>query len=81
MPGTKPGKLEQRMQSLHKRRAGRKENREPTSVAYVHDGRTCVGHVIGKGPAGFEAFDREDKSLGLFKTQAEAAAALPGGEP
>ena len=69
------------MRSLHNRRAGRKENREPSSFAYVHDGRTCVGHVIGRGPTGFEAFDREDKSLGLFKTQAEAARALPGSEP
>ena len=71
------------MHSLHKRRAGRNENRElkPTSFAYVHDGRTCVGHIIGRGPAGYGGFDRDDRSVGLFKTVREAAAALPGDSP
>jgi hypothetical protein len=58
-----------------------KRKSEPTSLAYVHDGRECVGHILGRGPAGYEAFDRDDRSLGLFKTQREAAAVLPRGGP
>jgi hypothetical protein len=43
---------------------------------YVYDGRQCLGHVVNRGVAGFEAFDRDDRSAGIFPTQAEAAAAL-----
>jgi hypothetical protein len=43
---------------------------------YVYDGRTCRGHVINRGPQGFEAFDHDDRSVGVFSTQREAAAAL-----
>jgi len=46
------------------------------SLAYVYDGRQCLGHVLGRGPKGFEAFDREDKSVGLFPTAKQAANAL-----
>jgi hypothetical protein len=49
------------------------------SIAYVCDGRQCLGHILFRGKLGFEAFDRDDKSVGIFKTQAEAARALPGG--
>jgi hypothetical protein len=42
-------------------------------MAYVYDGRACVGFVLARGRAGFEAFDREQVSLGVFKTAAAAA--------
>jgi hypothetical protein len=45
-------------------------------LAYVYDGQQCLGHVLGRGKSGFEAFDRDDKSLGLFETQRQAANAL-----
>ena len=45
-------------------------------VAY--DGRACLGHVLGRGKAGFEAFDGDDRSLGIFPSQCEAAAAIMG---
>ncbi len=45
-------------------------------MVFVYDGRQCLGHVIARGVAGFEAFDAADKSLGLFGSQREAAAAL-----
>src|SRR5262249_32636795 len=35
-----------------------------SALAYVYDGRQCLDHVLGRGPKGFEAFDRDDKSLG-----------------
>jgi hypothetical protein len=43
---------------------------------YVSDGRTAIGHIIPRGPRGYEAFDRSDTSLGTFKTQADAANAV-----
>jgi hypothetical protein len=48
-----------------------------TPLAYVYDGRQCLGHVLARGRLGYELFDRDEKSLGIFKTQAEAARALP----
>jgi hypothetical protein len=45
-------------------------------LAYVYDGREAVGHVLVRGRAGFEGFDRQERSLGLFKTAAEAANAV-----
>ena len=48
----------------------------PASLAYVYDGRQCLGHVLARGKLGHEAFDRDDKSLGVFETQRQAANAL-----
>jgi hypothetical protein len=45
-------------------------------LAYVYDGRQCLGHVLSRGPKGFEAFDRDDKSVGIFPTAKQAAGAL-----
>jgi hypothetical protein len=45
-------------------------------LAFVYDGRQCLGHVLSRGPKGFEAFDRDDRSRGLFETQRQAANAL-----
>jgi hypothetical protein len=42
-------------------------------LSYVYDGRRCLGHIIARGKTGFEAFDSDDKSLGLFASQREAA--------
>ena len=50
---------------------------EPPMVA-VYDGRACLGHVLGHGKAGFEAFNADDQSLGIFPSQREAAAAIMG---
>ncbi len=53
----------------------------PGRLVYVYDGRTCLGHIISRGIAGFEAFDVDDRSIGIFATQAAAAAALKGVRP
>ena len=50
---------------------------EPPLVA-VYDGRACLGHVLGRGKAEFEAFDADNRSLGIFPSQCEAAAAIRG---
>jgi hypothetical protein len=46
-----------------------------SSLSYVYDGRRCIGHVIGRGNTGFEAFNTDDKSLGLFPSMKDAATA------
>jgi hypothetical protein len=50
----------------------------PSPMHYVYDGRECVGFVLAlaRGRAGYEALDREQRSLGLFKTAAKAANAV-----
>jgi hypothetical protein len=45
-------------------------------IPIVVDG-VCLGHLIGSR-SGFEAFDREDRSLGTFPIAKEAAAAVVG---
>jgi hypothetical protein len=35
-----------------------------------------VGFVFARGKTGYEAFNRDERSVGVFKTQREAAAAL-----
>jgi hypothetical protein len=45
-------------------------------LAYVYDGRECRGFVLSRGRAGFEAFDREERSLGLYPAAPAAANAV-----
>jgi hypothetical protein len=47
-----------------------------SALTYVTDGREAIGFVLKRGRSGFEAFSREKKSLGLFKTAPEAAKAV-----
>jgi hypothetical protein len=42
----------------------------------VYDGQTCIGHFISRGRQGIEAFDAEERSLGLFATRREAFRAV-----
>jgi hypothetical protein len=42
----------------------------------VMAGNECVGFVLARGVAGFEAFDRDAHPIGLFPTADEAAAAI-----
>ena len=42
----------------------------------VYDGQTCIGFVFSRGKLGFEAFDSDEKSIGLFPTQRAAAASV-----
>jgi hypothetical protein len=45
-------------------------------VFVVHNGQQCIGFVIARACQGHEAFDRQERSLGLFKTAAQAANAV-----
>jgi hypothetical protein len=42
----------------------------------IYSGRQCVGFVLKRGHTGYEAFDSDEQSLGVFKTPSEAAAAV-----
>jgi hypothetical protein len=48
----------------------------PASMLSVYNGRDCVGFVLARGCAGFEAFDRDERGLGVFKTAPDAANAV-----
>jgi hypothetical protein len=51
-----------------------------SSMSYVTDGREAIGFVLARGRAGYEALDREQRSLGLSKTAAAAASTRSSGE-
>jgi hypothetical protein len=42
----------------------------------LYSGRDCAGFILSRGPKGFEAFTVEEKSLGLFPNQRDAADAV-----
>jgi hypothetical protein len=42
----------------------------------VYDGQVCLGFLLPRGKAGVEAFDADDRFLGVFLTQKEAADAI-----
>jgi hypothetical protein len=52
-----------------------------TPLVSVYDGRNLVGFILARGKLGFELFDHNEQSLGLFPSQREAAAALDGARP
>jgi hypothetical protein len=47
-----------------------------TGMISIYSGRECLGHVIARGKSGFQAFDVDDRSLGMFRTRAEAVVAV-----
>ena len=47
-----------------------------SAMLSVYDGQRCLGHIVKRGKRGFEAFDLDDKSLGTFPTDHEAADAV-----
>jgi hypothetical protein len=51
-----------------------------TPLTYVQAGRDCLGFILARGKLGFEAIDRDERSLGFFQTQREAATAIMRGQ-
>jgi hypothetical protein len=43
----------------------------------VFDGRRCAGLLLHRGRVGWEAFDANETSLGIFATRQDAANAIP----
>jgi hypothetical protein len=52
------------------------KNTSTAPMSYIYDGRACLGFVLSRGRAGFEAFDREERSLGLYPAAPAAANAV-----
>jgi hypothetical protein len=49
----------------------------PAALVSVYSGRECLGFIISRGKAGYEAFDAADnKSLGVFASMKLAADAV-----
>jgi hypothetical protein len=46
------------------------------AMVSVYDGRVCVSATYRRGPAGTEAFDFNEHSLGLFENDDTAVAAV-----
>jgi hypothetical protein len=42
----------------------------------VYDGRECIGFILRRGGGGAEAFTADDRSVGLFKDDQDAALEL-----
>ena len=53
--------------------------RHQTSMLTVYDGQRCVGFVLNRGKAGYEAINDNDRSIGAFATQRDAVNELLGG--
>ena len=47
-----------------------------TAMLSVYDGQRCLGHIIKRGERGFEAYNHDDQSLGVFPSDHEAADAV-----
>jgi hypothetical protein len=52
------------------------KNTSTAPMPYIYDGRACLGFVLSRGRAGFEAFDREERSLGLYPAAPAAGNAV-----
>jgi hypothetical protein len=48
-------------------------------LSYVFNGRRSLGFILARGKLGFEAIDRDEQSLGLFRSQRAAADAITQG--
>jgi hypothetical protein len=61
-------------------RARRDSRSQPPTPApkflSVCDGQRCVGFILARGKDAFEAFDRDEKPLGVFASTRDAAAAI-----
>jgi hypothetical protein len=45
-------------------------------IASVFSDRTCCGFVIARGREGFEAYDRDEQSIGFYPSRVAAADAV-----
>jgi hypothetical protein len=48
----------------------------PFPMLSIYDGRQCVGFVLARGRAGYEAFNTDEKSLGTFASRDAAISKL-----
>ena len=55
----------------------RESERKHTTLQTVYDGRRATGFLLCRGRDGYEAFDADQRSLGVFTTAKAAADAIP----
>jgi hypothetical protein len=49
----------------------RRDGAQLSRCLALHDGQRCLGFILARGKAGYEAFDHDEVSRGLFLTQQE----------
>jgi hypothetical protein len=65
----------------HITRCGPSRNPTPSLLSVYNSGQQCLGHLLNRGKCGWESFDANDKSRGVFATMKAAADALPEARP
>ena len=60
----------------HADRSSTRARAHATPMVSVYHGQTCIGHILGRGRSGFEAFNAHQHSLGMFPTAHTAADAI-----
>jgi len=73
-PCAQAGEPEHRIDSTAGTAATTAARSSPLLSAY--ESQCCIGFVSSRGKLGFEAFDSEARSLGVYTTQREAAAGM-----
>jgi hypothetical protein len=58
------------------RSCSRYSRRRSSPLLSAYEGQRCISFVCLRGKLGFEAFDSEERSLRVYATQREAAAAI-----
>jgi hypothetical protein len=53
----------------------RSPEKYPAWVSVIAENTICIGHILSRW-RGFEAYDADDKSLGIFASQSDAAKAI-----
>jgi hypothetical protein len=51
-------------------------NTRPSPLVSIYDGRQTVGFIFARGCRGYEAFDADEHSLGVFLDQRDALDAI-----
>jgi hypothetical protein len=74
--GAKPPKRKSQRASSTQSPTCRLAASEVFRALAIYSGRECLGHLLPRGPLGFEAYDCNDKSLGIFPNQKSAADAI-----
>jgi hypothetical protein len=68
------------MSSSNTTRRGRaisvRSSDKSSAAMSVYDGRCCIGFIITHGRTGYESFDVDQHSVGLFSNERDAATAL-----
>ena len=47
-----------------------------STLLSITEGRTCIGHLLNRGPDGVEAFTPDAQSIGVFRNVQAAATAV-----